>query len=105
MKNIKNYLKVNDTTIKVLVFIVPFGILIVNFIFYPYIPEDMPMQFASNGKVVYTLPKLLGIFTMPLSLLIIVLYMKVKKRITWWNLSTLVVVFLMNIYVVISIIG
>lgn len=105
MDYIKKYFKDRETTISTLAFMVPFGILIVNLIFFPYIPEDMPMQFTSTGEVVYTLPKLLGIFAMPSILLLSTLYMKLKKTITWLYLGALVIVFFMNIYIDLSIIG
>lgn len=105
VNKIKKYFKDKDTTIKTLAFMVPFGMLIVNFIFYPYIPEDMPMQFTNDGAVVYTLPKLIGVFAMPSVLLLATLYMKLKKRITWLYLAALLIIFFMNIYVDLSIIG
>lgn len=99
MGKIKKYFKDETTTIRTLVLIIPLGILMVNILFYPFIPEDMPMQFTDSGETVYTLPKMLGIFAMPAVLFLSSLYVESKKSITKIYLIVWIVIFFLNIYV------
>ena len=57
-----------------LIFLIPIGLILISLILYPWLPEEIPMQFEADGSSSWTLPKMYAIWTMPL-LEIVLLFM------------------------------
>lgn len=57
----------------------------VTAIVYPFLPNQMPMQFSLSGEVNYTFPKYLGVWAIPLLSLGIALWQNYQEELDTKN--------------------
>lgn len=71
--------------------------MIVSIIFYPFLPDDFPMQFARDGSVNWTLPKMLGILFIPAIAFFFARYYQTKQLLDYSKAGVLILMLAFDI--------
>ncbi|MEG0578022.1 MAG: DUF1648 domain-containing protein [Bacilli bacterium] len=70
-------------------------VILISLLFYGFLPNEIPMQFAHDGSINYYEPKENALILIPLVFAFIVFYYKLKKSITFYILIMFCVVVLL----------
>lgn len=62
------------------VFLIPLLLTLIGILLYPSLPESIPMQFNFSGESNWSLPKVFGVWTMPVLEVAIILIDKYTKK-------------------------
>lgn len=63
------------------------------------LPKEIPMQWAHDGTVNYTLPSIIGVWVMPCIILAIAVQYKISKNLNQTGLFKLIGAFIFNIVI------
>ncbi|KMT22469.1 hypothetical protein [Clostridium cylindrosporum] len=88
----RNNLRLLKFNYTIIIFLYIFSAIILKFL-----PKDMPMQWAADGSVNYTLPSIIGVWILPTILLLVNFFSIKRNRINIIN--TIVYLFVSIVYV------
>lgn len=79
---------------KKLLFLIPVVLIVFSLCLYPWLPDQIPMQFELDGEASWTLPKLYGIWIMPiLEIMLLLMNKDTEKYVqTGWIVGVLTLI-------------